>query len=65
MCSGAGASLWTPFEGAEMGAWAVVVEALATVPVPVLTAVMKRRAESSLLLILPPMMSDARMSGLP
>ena len=49
-----------------MGAWAVVVEALATaVPVPELTAVMKRRAESSLLLILPPMMSEARMSGLP
>src|SRR3569833_2469597 len=59
-CIGAGASLWTPFEGAETGACAVVVVALATVPVPVFTAVMKRRADSSVLLILPAMMSEAR-----
>jgi len=52
-------------DGAETGAWAVVVVALATEPVPELTAVMNRRAESSVLLILPEMMSEARMSGFP
>ncbi len=63
-CMGAGASLCTPFVEGGTGAEAVVV-GLDTTPVPEFTAVMKRRAESSVVFILPEMMSEARMSGFP
>jgi hypothetical protein len=51
--------------GCETGAEAVVVFAAVCAPVLELTAVMKRRAESSLLRTFPEMISDAMMSGFP
>ena len=61
----AGASLCTPPGAGVTGAEAVVVVAAVCDPDPEFTAVMNRRAESSLVCTLPEMMSEARTSGLP
>src|SRR3981189_2618369 len=60
--NGAGASLWTPLAAGGAGAGGVVVCAGVGAPVPEFTAVMNRRAESSLLFTLPETMSEARTS---